>query len=67
MKYLILGATTFLSGIVLFGMTWMAVAVYSSRGGVYENFSAAMSAIGYFPIFISIILVFTGKFFCNVL
>jgi len=60
LKYLIMGATTLLSGIILFGMTWIAVAIYSTRGGGYENFSAAMSAIGYFPMFISIILVLTG-------
>ena len=63
LKYLIVGATTFLSGIILFGMTWIAVAIYSTRLGGYENFSAAMSAIGYFPIFISIILVLTGSSF----
>lgn len=57
LKYLIVGATTLLSGIILFGMTWIAVAIYSPR---YGDFSAAMSAIGYFPIFISIILVLTG-------
>jgi len=63
MKYIIMGATTLLSGIILFGMTWIAVAIYSTRGGGYENFSVAMSAIGYFPMFISIILVLTGVCF----
>ena len=60
LKYMIIGATTLISGIILFGMTWIAAAVYSIREGVNGRFVDAISAIGYFPIFISIILVITG-------
>ncbi|MEK3981290.1 hypothetical protein MKY37_19965 [Psychrobacillus sp. FSL K6-2836] len=60
MKYIIMGATSILSGIMLFGMTWIAAAIYTTRGGQYGQFADALSAIGYFPIFISILLVITG-------
>lgn len=55
-----MGATSILSGIMLFGMTWIAAAIYTTRGGQYGQFADALSAIGYFPIFISILLVITG-------
>lgn len=55
-----MGATAILSGFMLFGMTWIAAAIYTTRGEGYGGFAAAISAIGYFPIFISIILVITG-------
>lgn len=60
LKYLVMGATAILSGIMLFGMTWIAAAVYTTRGGGYGIFAEALSAIGYLPIFISIILVIAG-------
>ncbi|QUG42045.1 hypothetical protein KD050_01730 [Psychrobacillus sp. INOP01] len=60
MKYIFIGATTILSGIMLFGMTWIAAAIYTTREGGYGRFADALSAIGYFPIFISIVLVITG-------
>lgn len=55
-----MGATAILSGIMLFGMTWIAAAIYTTRGEGNGRFADAISAIGYFPIFISIILVITG-------
>ncbi|WP_277586607.1 hypothetical protein [Psychrobacillus antarcticus] len=60
MKYIIIGATAILAGIMLFGMTWIAAAIYTTREGVNGRFADAISAIGYFPIFISLILVITG-------
>ena len=47
LKYLVMGATAILSGIMLFGMTWIAAAVYTTRGGEYGIFAEALSAIGY--------------------
>lgn len=63
LKYMIMGATTLISGIILFGMTWIAAAVYTTRPGVNGRIADAISAIGYFPLFISIILVITGVCF----
>lgn len=60
MKFIIVGATAILSGIMLFGMTWIAAAIYTTRGGGYGRFSDAIDVIGYFPIIISIILVIIG-------
>lgn len=60
MKHILVGATGIIAGIMLFGMTWIAVAIYTTRGGEYGRFADALSAIGYFPIFISILLVVTG-------
>ena len=60
MKHILAGATGILAGIMLFGMTWIAAAIYTTREGVNGRFADAISAIGYFPIFISLILVITG-------
>ena len=57
LKFILIGATAMLSGIILFGMTWIATAIYSTG---YGRFAEALSAIGYFPLFISIILALTG-------
>lgn len=35
LKYIVIGATAILSGIMLFGMTWIAAAIYTTRGGEY--------------------------------
>lgn len=60
LKYMIMGATGILAGIMLFGMTWIAAAIYATRAGGYGRFAESISMIGYLPIFISIILVLTG-------
>ena len=57
LKFILIGATAMLSGIILFGMTWIATAIYSNG---YGRFTEALSAIGYLPLFISIILVLTS-------
>jgi hypothetical protein len=66
MKYILVGATGIISGIMLFGMTWIAAAIYTTKGGQYGQFTDALSKIGYFPIFISILLVITGVCFLPV-
>lgn len=66
MKHIIVGATGIIAGIILFGMTWIAVAIYATRGEGYGQFSEAFSAIGYFPLFISIIIFLAGVCFVTV-
>ena len=57
LKFILIGATAMLSGIILFGMTWIATAIYSNG---YGGFTEALSAIGYVPMIMSIILVLTS-------
>lgn len=37
MKHILVGATGIISGIMLFGMTWIAAAIYTTRGGQYGH------------------------------
>ncbi|KAB7709099.1 phosphatase [Bacillus aerolatus] len=72
MKKLIIGGTGVLSGVILFGMTLIAAAVYSlyltaPDIGSYDTnlgvFGTALKEIGNIPLIISLLLFIVGVFY----